>query len=56
MRPPQLTDGPLTGIYRVGIDQFLKDALKISRADVAHFMINHLNNEAPYKTTVEIAY
>jgi putative NADH-flavin reductase len=56
VRPPQLTDGPLTGIYRKAINQFLKDCLKISRADVAHFIVTHLTNSETYRATVEIAY
>jgi putative NADH-flavin reductase len=56
IRPPQLTDGPLTGNYRMAVNQFLKNCLKISRADVAHWMLNNLYNETSYRTTVEIAY
>lgn len=56
MRPPQLTNKPATGEYRIAIDHFLKNCLKISRADLAHFMINNVLNEATYKTTIEIAY
>lgn len=56
VRPPQLTDKPATGIYRMGINIFLKNCLKISRADVAHFIIHHINNKAIDKAVVEIAY
>jgi putative NADH-flavin reductase len=56
MRPPRLTDKPMTGHYRVGINKFLKNCLSISRADVAHFMIGNLNNADTYQTTVEIGY
>ena len=56
VRPPQLTDGKLTGHYRTAINRFLKDCLKISRADVAHWIINNLNNEEAVHATVEIAY
>jgi putative NADH-flavin reductase len=56
IRPPQLTDGPLTGNYRMAVNQFLKNCLKISRADVAHWMLNNLYNETTYHATVEIAY
>jgi putative NADH-flavin reductase len=55
MRPPQLTDLPLTGNYRVAVNHFLKNCLRISRADVAHFMLNHIADNATYKATVEIA-
>lgn len=56
MRPPQLTDKPVTGNYRFAINNFLKNCLSISRADVAHFIINNISNEATYKTTIEIGY
>lgn len=56
MRPPRLTNDPSAGIYRVAIDQPLDNGLKISRADVAHFMISNLLNTAIVKRTVEIAY
>jgi putative NADH-flavin reductase len=56
IRPPQLSDQPATGHYRIAINDWLKDCLKISRADVAHFIIHNINNPAIIKTTVEIAY
>jgi len=56
MRPPRLTDKPVTGQYRFALNSFLKNCLSISRADVAHFMINSITNEATYRTTIEIGY
>ena len=56
MRPPRLIDKPTTGEYRFAINSFLKNCLSISRADVAHFMINNITNEATYKATIEIGY
>ncbi|HEY9002405.1 MAG TPA: SDR family oxidoreductase [Mucilaginibacter sp.] len=56
MRPPRLTNGPATGKYRFAINSFLKNCLSISRADLAHFMLNNISNEATYKATIEIAY
>jgi putative NADH-flavin reductase len=56
IRPPQLIDKPATGQYRIAINHFLKNGLKISRADVAHFILNHINDTAIYKATAEIAY
>lgn len=56
MRPPRLIDKPATGEYRFAINSFLKNCLSISRADVAHFMINNITNEATYKATIEIGY
>ena len=56
MRPPRLTNAPFTGIYRSAINSFLKGGFSISRADLAHFIISNITNEAIYKTTVEVAY
>jgi putative NADH-flavin reductase len=56
IRPPRLTDQPATGHYRFSINSFLPNCLKISRADVAHFIIANITNKATYKSTIEIAY
>lgn len=56
IRPPKLTDQPETGNYRVAINKFLKNCLKISRADVAHFIIHNIANEAIYQSAIEISY
>lgn len=39
VRPPQLTDGPYTGKYRVRVGHLPAFGLKISRADVADFLV-----------------
>jgi len=56
VRPPRLTNKPVTGHYRFAINHFLKNSLSISRADVAHFMIHNINNAATRKATIEIGY
>ncbi|SDS49478.1 Putative NADH-flavin reductase [Mucilaginibacter mallensis] len=56
IRPPQLTDSPETGKYRTAIDGPLRKGLKISRADVAHFMVNNLMNKSIFRATVEVGY
>jgi putative NADH-flavin reductase len=55
VRPPQLTDNPMTGNYRSAINGFLDKSMKISRADVAHYIINHIGDETTYRATVEVA-
>jgi putative NADH-flavin reductase len=40
--PPKLTDGPLTGRYREAIDLDVPNGLSISRADVADYIVRHL--------------
>lgn len=56
IRPPKLLDSPQTGSYRTAINNYPTGALKISRADVAHFIVNNLTDETIIKKTVEIAY
>jgi putative NADH-flavin reductase len=46
VRPGFLTNGPLTGTYRVLVDLGGVRAGKISRADVAHFILNEIKNRA----------
>lgn len=42
VRPPRLTEGPLTEHYAVGLDLPLGARATISRADVAHFLLHQL--------------
>jgi hypothetical protein len=56
IRPPQLTDKPMTGQYRIAVNKFLTNCLKISRPDVAHFIISNISNDMISRSTVEIAY
>ncbi len=57
VRPGNLNDGELTGIYRHGFaprDKNLK--VLVSRADVAHFMLGQVNSNAYLKRTTGISY
>jgi len=56
VRPPQLNDKPLTGVYRTAYGQNLRRGLKISRADVAHFMLAALRQPDTVKQVVGVAY
>lgn len=56
VRPPRLIDKPATGRYRWSVNSWLLNALSISRADVAHFMLHHIHDESIYKGVVEIGY
>jgi len=56
MRPPQLVDKKVSGQYRVEVGNHLSGANRISRADLAHYIIHHLFDERIYRTTVEMAY
>src|SRR2546428_12151214 len=56
VRPPQLTDGPLTGRYRTAYGRNLRRGLFISRADVAHLMLRVLSEPETLQRTIGIAY
>lgn len=56
MRPPMLTKKGLTGHYRVEKGRSLPKGTKISRADLAHFMVNCINDEKYFKCLAAIAY
>lgn len=57
VRPSNLTDGPFTGKYRHGFsasDPTIK--VKVSRADVADFMLKQLSDNTYLHKTVGISY
>jgi putative NADH-flavin reductase len=54
VRPPELTDKPYTGKYRVREGQLPLFGLKISRADVAEFMIKAIENRSSIHKVVGI--
>lgn len=56
IRPPRLTDKPLTGVYRIAYGQNLRRGLFISRADVAHLMLRVLKQPDTIKQTIGVAY
>jgi putative NADH-flavin reductase len=55
VRPPRLTDKPLTGTYRMADGQNLRRGLFISRADVAHCMLRAVEQPETIKQTIGIA-
>jgi putative NADH-flavin reductase len=56
VRPPRLTDKPLTGTYRTAYGQNVRGGWSISRADVAHLMLRALEQPETIKQTIGIAY
>jgi putative NADH-flavin reductase len=54
VRPAILADGGLTGTYRTGTDLRLTPASRISRADVAHFMLSALPDQRTVHRTLAI--
>jgi putative NADH-flavin reductase len=55
IRPPRLTDKPLTGTYRTAYGQNLRRGILISRADVAHLMLHVLDQPQTIKQAIGIA-
>ncbi|UWZ84165.1 NAD(P)-dependent oxidoreductase [Occallatibacter riparius] len=59
VRPPRLTNGPRRERYGLAVDHLPKGAganAIISRADVAHFMLNELESPAHIRQVVGVAY
>ena len=56
VQPVLLTDGPLTGHYRAAEHLALRGLPKISRADVAHFVLTAGQSERFVGKTVAISY
>jgi putative NADH-flavin reductase len=55
VRPPKLTKKPVTGKYRFAVNEWLSSCLSISRADVAHFMLQHIDDTDTYRSIIEVA-
>jgi putative NADH-flavin reductase len=55
VRPPRLTDGPLTATYRTAYGQNVRRGLRVSRADVAHLMLSVLDRPEAIRQTVGVA-
>jgi putative NADH-flavin reductase len=56
VRPPRLTKGRLKNEYRFAVNEWLPNCLTISRADLAHFMLQHIQDANTYQSVVEVAY
>jgi putative NADH-flavin reductase len=54
VRPPELTDKPYTGRYRVREGHLPRFGFKISRADVADFMIQVVENRSSIRKVVGV--
>jgi uncharacterized protein YbjT (DUF2867 family) len=55
VRPPKLTDKPLTGRYRTAFGQNIRGGWSVSRADVAHLMLRVLEQPETIKQPIGIA-
>jgi uncharacterized protein YbjT (DUF2867 family) len=56
VRPPKLTDRPLTGTYRMAVGGNVPRGYAISRADTAHAMLAVLDNPTTVGRAVGVAY
>jgi len=56
IRPPRLLNRAKTGNYRTILNDFLPRMSSLSRADLAHYIVQHLDDEKTYKSKVEISY
>ena len=56
VRPGSFTDGPRTGTYRRGFGPQEKTTLKVSRADVAEFVVEQLTDETWLRQAPSLAY
>jgi hypothetical protein len=55
VRPPQLTDKPLTGRYRTAYGQNIRGGWSVPRADVAHLMLGVLGQPETIHQVIGIA-
>jgi putative NADH-flavin reductase len=56
VRPPWLRDTKHTGIYRIANNVHLDNPTKISRADLADFIVTHLTDVQTFHSTIELSY
>ncbi|GLY79868.1 NAD(P)-dependent oxidoreductase [Actinoallomurus iriomotensis] len=54
-RPPQLTDGPLTGDYRTAYGRNIRGGTRVSRANVAHHMLAVIDQPSTINKIIGIA-
>jgi hypothetical protein len=55
VRPPRLTNKPLTGSYRTACGENVRGGLSVPRADVAHLMLRVVGQPETIKQTIGIA-
>ncbi|KQX49421.1 MULTISPECIES: NAD(P)H-binding protein [unclassified Streptomyces] len=56
VRPPMLTDGPLTGHYRTAANGHLDRPKSLSRADLAHCLLARVEDPRTHRAVLEVAY
>lgn len=56
VRPARLTNGRHTGRYRTALDGRLRGCWSISRADVAHCLLAHVDDARSHRAVLDVAY
>ena len=56
IRPPRLTNGERKGKYKVAVNKQLSNSWLLSRADLADYIVKHLQDVGTYRSVVEVAY
>jgi putative NADH-flavin reductase len=56
VRPPRLTDGRRRSKYRTEIDRNVRGGLKVSRSDLAEFILRSVPDRTFFQTAVAIGY
>jgi putative NADH-flavin reductase len=55
-RPPQLVDGTWTGVYRTVRNGIIPNDGNVSRGDLAHFILDELEQAAYLNAKVDVSY
>lgn len=55
IRPARLTDGPRTGRYRAVAERPLPSGWQIARADVADYIVTHLDDTTVWRAAISLA-
>lgn len=55
VRPPMLTNAARTGRYQIATNTALRRGWRLGRADLADYMLRHLDDPSTYRALVEIA-
>lgn len=56
VRPPQLVDAPVTGVYRTVVDGNPRAGRRMGRGDVAHAMLAMIDDPSLVRRAVGVAY
>ncbi len=55
MQPPRLTNGPATGAYRVAVGDSVRGGTRISREDLARYLLKALDDPDTVRRMIALA-